>query len=523
MFILQSNTYEQFKKLIIDIVNMCKRNMDNGRLSEKEVQKLWFSLLDKIVVPLRELFASYLQASPDQQFVMMGTPKEEKVDNRKKRKQEKSVNEDNEDNEEYDISETDDFFSDDEDMTIEENIKDHKEMIESAVIEKEKLQEKVRYEFDPLVIKSTDEKIKKIEKKLNSLRGYLHELEVERKKEEERQIKESNNPYAPKNMYNRPSNLFLQVCLNHLLKLVFTEMSNSSSSINDNAEPSHFLAEEKNDPEKKNENFSVFHLLQQAARNYKRDFYGYFKEPLLEMYDKCGFELMLYHSINSLLSNDGYWLVRRYVKRMKRGVRPQSDICRLCDSSIYELDEDSLKGGKLKVFFCGHALHEHCLEDINCMTHCPICHHNPAEESQHKSVEKKKSMSGSSLLHNYSLEAPSEFVVSAYKRQRLKKVEQTLDKVQKERQFLLDEQLMLMKRLDNTVGSGYSFAKSLRYGSYLKPQKSYSSNLKRSTSPRNSLNEIQAENEDKPEYSFIDRIRMLSEPVLKKTLTGIFD
>ncbi|EFC41677.1 hypothetical protein NAEGRDRAFT_58764 [Naegleria gruberi] len=417
MGILQSEIYEKFKQLIIEIVNMCKRNIDNGRLSDKEVEKLWFNLLDKLVVPLRELFESYCKSSTDCEQNLKGqaepTTTSKSSEKAKKRKKHESSDDDSDDGERDALNDSMTFMdglSDDEDITIEENINDHKEMIASSIREKEKLQEKVRYEFDPVVTKETYEKINRIEKRLVALRNFLADLEYEKKREDERMMREATDPLAPKNLKNRPSNLFLQVCLHHLLKLVFTEMSNSSSSIQDENDDSQSTSiEEKHQREKK---FSVFHLLQQAAKNYKKDLYGYFKEPLLDMYDKCGFELMLYHSINRLLESDGFWLHRRRFRRTRRGIRPKSNYCRLCDCSIYDLDEDNTKGGKLKVFYCGHALHEHCLDEINCLNRCPICSkmdtdsailESDTKKSSHE-LEKKKSMTGSSLLHNATLE-----------------------------------------------------------------------------------------------------------------------
>nr|CAG4715784.1 unnamed protein product [Naegleria fowleri] len=469
MNILQSETYEKFKSLITDIVNMCKRNMDNGRLTDKDVKILWFHLLDKIIVPLRELFDSYAAASQNNASSTItavatnhsSSKSNESIPSTQKKKKKSSNSDDDEDNDSNDDEIDNDMtfmddLSDDEDITIEDNINDHKEMINSAIREKEKLQEKVRYEFDPVVTKTTYEKIAKIEKRITSLKKYLADLEYEKAREEERKLREATDPLAPKNLKNRPSNLFFQVCLHHLLKFIFTEMSNSSSSIQD---------EEQQDPhmsmnaEKKFEKkFSVFGLLQSATINYKKDLYGYFKEPLLDMYDKCGFELMLYHSINRLLCNDVNWLQNRYIRRLKRGTKPQSYTCRLCESSIYDLQEDNMKGGKLRVFYCGHAMHEHCLDEINCISHCPICSHQDGASDtttdtmkQKNTIEKKKSMSGSSLLHNYSLEADvnsGQVFVSVYKKQRLRMVENSLANALKARRKLFDE---LDKTNDKTV------------------------------------------------------------------------
>ncbi|KAL9657447.1 hypothetical protein ABK040_016716 [Willaertia magna] len=461
--ILQSPEFIHFKQLITNIVNMCKRNIENGRLEDHELEQLWFQLLDRMVIPLRELFQSYLRSSPmlsPNLSAMLKQLDEMNQSNSLTKKDSFYQNEEEEEEDNNSDKLTEDSLSDHE-LDIDENIKDHKEMIENAIKRKEKLQQEIRYQFDKQMIKTVDEKIKKLDKRIEAWRKIVLELEEQKIKEEERKEKERSDPFAPRNLNNRPCNLFLQVCLNHLFKFIFTEMSNASSSINDeiNFEENEQPVNKKITVKINASRFSVFRLLQKATWNYRNDIYGYFKEPLLELYDKCGFELMLYHSINSLLENDIYRLFYDCVKAKLKGVNPTLPICRLCNQSIHKLDEDTNE--ELKVFYCGHAFHVRCLELIHGDDNCPLCRHQQLNKNhpsnytsevktkEHKLKEKKKAMTGSKILHNNTEDIVNNQSINLHKKQRLRRLEDKLDQIMyKDRLTLLDDKVWESKKFN---------------------------------------------------------------------------
>lgn len=138
--------------------------------------------------------------------------------------------------------------------------------------------------------------------------NVLEQLKLEKEKERKKALEKRSDPNDPTNI-PKLANLWMQRCVGKFIKLVYASMIGY---------------------------VSLPAILDLTAKKYKRDELGHFKESMLDIMDKSGYELILYKSIKTLLNKDAFWLYCTYYQNVKKGVRPLSHICSICDDTLLD-------------------------------------------------------------------------------------------------------------------------------------------------------------------------------------------
>jgi hypothetical protein len=319
-------------------IRMIQRAVDNSILNNDEVIQVWFLILDDFVRPLRELRQGY-----SGQLVATDSLATSY------RKMESNHHDDD----------SDSSFSgeDDENQTPQEHLLELQKTIEKLREKINMTERAISHEFDTNRTNELSAALSKSNKKLKHTMVAHQDAQQRVLEYEKEKTRIAGDPLAAHNI-SKLANLWLQRVLAKCVRFIYEEMMG------------YVKLEE---------------ILDITTRRYRRDEYGHFKEPVLDVYEKFAYENMLYHSIKGLIDKDNFWLHYNFINKQRRGVRPLSKACFICSNSLIEITDDDSEDndGEIKIFNCGHSFHIRCLDNMNVET-CTICNTKKQQKQQQK-------------------------------------------------------------------------------------------------------------------------------------------
>ncbi len=343
------------RKTLMKAIAVCDRNAVNETIEPERLKLIWYSLLDNFVQLQREQRIGYESSSTE--------VSRERAESRALSpvwgggvEYEKPI-----------ITLKENVLLNNE-ISVEQNIREHEVMIQSAQDNIVALEKQIIKEFSQERLEQLQQKLSKLRMELGQLQDRLLRLRAE-------QTQVMNNPLAAHNI-PKLANLWLQICIGSFIKLIYSSIITSSL-------------------------FEWAEILEFTVNHYGDDHFGHFKESLTELFTNCTFEGTTYQSMKQLMDKDVYWMYRTFAKLYNRGVRPMCHRCYVCDGSLVTFRynaSDSIEDNELKLFDCGHVYHRNCLAMIN-NPHCPICNkHKGQRRTSGRIVSMSPSAFGDSVM-----------------------------------------------------------------------------------------------------------------------------